>query len=1181
MAASSIFDSFDAPSPKPAPAPSQEMASSLFDSFDGPPPKSIPRQSTTPQATSSIFSDYDPPPQSGSGIQSSISDSIDAAPQAPTAQSGGMQSSIFDAFDAGPPVQKPQVPTADPLSSSIFDSFGQPPSSNGRKDFQNGEDLGAVPSTADIGSEYEPEDLITITKSTTPALWVEWRGELVLLAASRRMLREVASVLALIHGDPSVPSLQGFYRRQVPLIPSGASGLLQLHCDAKGIIGRVQDSLYEICTASGLEQTHVLNTALRLLGPASQHHRALFAVILYAAVGNMDKAEDIVRAASSALIDRCHDFAFSFDDLVHQRKTKFHVSSQLMRREAARVSWQLEICMWINRGGGLPLSGIAVREAIIAVRVGLLIASWNQNYKCHEAMIRSNPDCLSDEAAGRHLWTSLKIMPLAERKADAVKKTNSGGWEFLVDCRRSQATEMLRERPTGCFIIRPHTEDRGVFTLSFKTNLLPDADQEADSARTENSSDELDIDTQTRPPRPPSEKKVRKDDVVQHAIIRLSDSGFRCGSFGPFTSLIDLLEAVSSSLPFKLRFDKPPINRVIKEEGSQPSPNAVFLRRLALTHADSLASSAPMHESTTHSFGEKAFTEQRGTGHESSHPDDEVASFERQKSIGLFLELLVLSSIRKQLSGVASVEYDDSGEEDSEPLDGVGDDVSVATSDASLGLHNADHLAVASRMLRPLLTWCRAMETFAVVELAPDLKFLSEATAAVPVNLTESPDAIEISPLEGVSGSDGGDAVLRRMIQRGSGVDFSTLRLVDGGECTLVVLFSKKEAVQWLLSSGSEQSELDAVSRLERMEQTRVIEAIDLNRLPLKKSGQKEASVHYRFVDPWEVESLASREGETRSATLGRSSFLGFSLGKASMSAERILRLMGGVPLLELWTAAKGGVALTKAIASVHPPWERSAGGDLRVTNGTVTEPPPFANSIREHLYRNAVFRRLHVPQRFLALVQVELLDLKNLTSPGGSLSLSVYALLRLKRSGSGALTNKARTLDSAATHPVKLGKTSGPNAPASWGSVVRFRFPLPEDVAIDGASYDGDREILFKGPPGVLQVSVYEKKLLVDHSLGTADIRIDGLWAGDQLEEWVPLRSEKHGISWFARIRLTLRFELMCLAKDHPGGEMPPSVGIHKIEELSRAGGSAYEDSHKRSMSSPDLLTYFESMVY
>ena len=155
---------------------------------------------------------------------------------------------------------------------------------------------------------------------------------------------------------------------------------------------------------------------------------------------------------------------------------------------------------------------------------------------------------------------------------------------------------------------------------------------------------------------------------------------------------------------------------------------------------------------------------------------------------------------------------------------------------------------------------------------------------------------------------------------------------------------------------------------------------------------------------------------------------------------------------------------MTKAVASVYPPWERGEGGDMIFSDGVPTEPSPFANSIRQHLYRNSLFRSLRLPQRFLALVQVELLDLKNLTAPGGSLSLTVYALLRLRRSDSGApLTSKTRTLDSAATPPIKLAKSTGPNAPASWGSVVRFRFPLPEDVSCDGVSLDRNREILFK----------------------------------------------------------------------------------------------------------------------
>ena len=112
-----------------------------------------------------------------------------------------------------------------------------------------------------------------------------------------------------------------------------------------------------------------------------------------------------------------------------------------------------------------------------------------------------------------------------------------------------------------------------------------------------------------------------------------------------------------------------------------------------------------------------------------------------------------------------------------------------------------------------------------------------------------------------------------------------------------------------------------------------------------------------------------------------------------------------------------------------------------------------------------------------------------------------------------------------------------------------------------------------------MLQLSVYERKLLIDNPLGDADVKIDGLAAGGQLEEWVPLRTGKHGINWFARIRLTLRFELMCLGSDD-AEEMAPSVGLRRIQHLSRMGG-AQEDNIKKSMSTPDLLGYFESMVY
>ena len=1191
---SSIFGAYDVPqAAKPVNPNTGQIQSSIFESFDIAPQVSKPKPSEEGQMSSSIFDSFDVP------TKTSRARNTKSSPSA----SGEMTSSIFDTFEVPSQASKSVPSSSGTTQSSIFDAYDVPrtksraeaergTSETGVTSKQNGSI--AVLSNEDSQGDVPVLDL-HIARSSVPELWLELRTQLLEEAAARRLLREIASVLAQYHGDPPHPPIADFFKNEDQLVPSGASGILQISCDATHILGRVKQSLDELYELSGIAPESIVQAALRLLGPDHQQHRALFAVVLHAATGREDLGEDSIRAAAFNLMQFCQTLAVSFDNLVHRRRTRSHVSTQFLRRRAARVSWQLETCLWLHRGGGLHLSSVAFKEAVVAVRVGLLIASWNHNHDCLEAMIKNGPDCDMDEGEGRQLWTSLKTVASAKHSPQAEAKTSSGGWEFLVDCRRSEATQMLRDKKTGCFIIRPHSGDSGVFTLSFKTNLVPSGTTETTEDRTpDTSGDELSDGDAVGSNLPPRNRKkpVRKDDVVQHAIIRLAESGYRCGSFGPYTTLISLLEAVSDSLPFHLRFDLPPSNRIIKEEGSQPSPNAVFFRKLALNHADSLVSCPPdQNNGLGVSHTESHAMELRGRSPRQVYRRRLSIAQERESSFGLFLELLVLSAIRKQLSSVAAADYEvrhptELLDDDDEEIEILDDDLSENGSSRHNESYSIDRIADAFRMLAPLSTWCRALEVLLCDALAPDLNHLADVIDSAPVDLAETATAnIEAAPHTGVCSIDGGDALLRKMIQKDSGVDFSTLRLVDGGECTIVVIFNQNDTVKWMVSSGMEETEADAFARLHRIEKHRVIESIDVSGLKVKReAGAPEEGLRYRILDPWEVEAIQSWEGETLGASLGRERFFGFNLGKVGLASENIFRSLGGLPLLALWTCTKGGVVLTKALATVHPPWERASSGDLQFINGVMSEPPPFMNSIRQHLYRNALFRRLSMPQRFLALVQVELLDLKNLTAPGGSLAMSVYALLRLKREGSTPpLANKARTLDTAATQPVKLGKSSGPNAPASWGSVVRFRFPLPEQASVDGVSFDMDRELLFKGPPNVLQLSVYERKLLVDSSLGSADVRMDGLWAGGQLEEWVPLRSEKHAITWFARVRLTLRFELMCLASEEDGKDMStaaPSVGLRRIKELSQAGGAAHEDL-KRSMSSPDLITYFESMVY
>jgi len=1195
---SSIFDSFEAAPPrKPQAKKIQattgdgQMQSSIFDSFEAAPPKKPQATTGDGQMQSSIFDSFEaaPPkkPQATTGdgqMQSSIFDSFEAAPpkkpQATTGD-GQMQSSIFDSFEAAPPkkpqAKKTQATSDGQMQSSIFDSFDTSRQQNVTKASQIDD-----ASTADSNEPDRSKAMQQKIFRQPPVLWLEWSRNFLLDISARRLIRDVISIGTRFGGDI-------FHARLTPtgggsFVPANAARMLQLHCDGASLLQEIVDCVQNLSNMCKLGNDVVVNRALQLLWSPNHFCRCCFVVLLNLAVQQLDLAEDVVRSTSVTLMQHCGTISLLNDGLTQNRKSVSHATTLCLRRHATNLSWQLELCLWLHRGGALPLSGSVLNEAICAVRFGLLIASWNQDFECLETLLEQPPDCLVDDDAGRQLWSSLKIITsssLGERRQSGFG-TPSGGWEFLVDCTRQDATDLLRSRETGCFIIRPHPDDHGVFTLSFKTNLIPENQNKSETApiRTDPSSP---TSTQTKSP----SKSVRRDDVVQHAIIRLSDSGFRCGSFGPFATLMKLLEAVSASLPFDLRFDQPPNQRLIREEGSKPSPNCALYRKLAILQAKRISPIQDADDSFLVAEPRKI------SPNITDVPDPSGQGNDRRRRLGMFLELLLLSALRKQLSGVAAARYDKGNvplDDDCAEIESV-----ESVSGTSGGIGAEQEYAFSARVLRPLLIWCRILEIAVVCELSPKLsEFPALGDSTLALNASEG--GIEVSTNKTVDILVTGDSAIKKMIQPGSGVDFRTLRLGDGGDSALVVLFEKQEAVNWFVSAGHEKTEEGALQRLQSMEKYRVIEAVNLHLLLSKgrpqpaaegdqqdaAGGTKEAGIHYRLIDPWEVEPLYSREDETRSASLGRNRFLTFSLRKIQESYENIFRLTGGVNLLELWARAKGGIALTKTIATVQPPWERAAGGDLQLHDGMVSEPDPYENSIREHLYRNALYRQLKLPQRFIALIQVELLDLKNLTSPGGSLTLTVYSLLRVKRSRSSSpLTNKARTLDSIATSPIKLGKSTGPNAPASWGSVVRFRFPLPEDTNIEGRSFDADRESLFRGPPTVLQLSVYEKKFMSDALLGSADVKLDGLSSGGQLEEWLPLRTGNDGINWFARIRLTLRFELMCLSEDDSDddGDFADSACIRRIYQLGNNGGAT--ERMKNSSSTPDLLSYLESMVY
>ena len=293
---------------------------------------------------------------------------------------------------------------------------------------------------------------------------------------------------------------------------------------------------------------------------------------------------------------------------------------------------------------------------------------------------------------------------------------------------------------------------------------------------------------------------------------------------------------------------------------------------------------------------------------------------------------------------------------------------------------------IASRMIRPFLSWCRAFETSIVSDILPMLSEVSQRPAsAMDVSLSASETGVEAVPSQIGSSIDCGDAIIRRMIQPRSGVEFRTLRVGEAGHSAVVVLFRRSQAISWIIKSGAENDEEDAVKRLDIMEKRRVIEQIDLNAIAFEKQMEEEdleftesdKEVRYRFVDPWEVEVLESKDAELQGVSIGRQHHVPFTIGAVARACEEPQRNLGGLHLLSLWAASRGGVCLTKALASVYPPWERDAGGDLREEDGVVLQPNTYANSFMQHLYRNALFRRLRLPQRYLAFIQVEILDLK------------------------------------------------------------------------------------------------------------------------------------------------------------------------------------------------------------
>ena len=141
-------------------------------------------------------------------------------------------------------------------------------------------------------------------------------------------------------------------------------------------------------------------------------------------------------------------------------------------------------------------------------------------------------------AAGGQSTSSTALGGAVARRASGG---GDGGWEFVhKDLDRKAAERLLLGHPKGAFVLRPHRTDDAALSLSFVGGAPPGGARGSGAAGAAGGG------------------SGKEEKVVQHAVVRISrkdgSMSFNCGSLGPCTSLDDLLQLISATLPHGLVF---------------------------------------------------------------------------------------------------------------------------------------------------------------------------------------------------------------------------------------------------------------------------------------------------------------------------------------------------------------------------------------------------------------------------------------------------------------------------------------------------------------------------------------------------------------------------------------------------------------------------------------------------
>lgn len=353
------------------------------------------------------------------------------------------------------------------------------------------------------------------------------------------------------------------------------------------------------------------------------------------------------------------------------------------------------------------------------------------------------------------------------------------------------------------------------------------------------------------------------------------------------------------------------------------------------------------------------------------------------------------------------------------------------------------------------------------------------------------------------------------------------------------------------------------------------------------------------YIDPWQVTSIVDhaqqQSPEATFANLGRQKYcpLGFE-NTGDSFIDRIVSVRelekSAMPLKSVWMILGGNRFFIQTISSVHPQTHREASAPVG-RPGSVADDAYFA-VIEQHLYRNALFSRCFLPHRYVGIVTVKILGLRDVNVqkhrgliPSGPIEL--FSMMTLTRTASChpsraeqlAIQSQAQGstflnvlgqdftdvkkhgLNTIISQAVKVDPFVGGHDSQSseypWKDSVIFRFPLPENIL--SLDFEEDYQMFMKSPPKIIRVTVFERTFFSDNKLGEISLPLSTVSSETVFKEWLPLSQKDKAVkssSWFLHIQASLKFCLMSLS-DSPSlapsfsASESPDLGIMKTKRF------------------------------